>query len=67
MRLKINDPVDAQGKIRPIADTDYVGQPVVAHIVALECGMYVFHGVECVHCDSLSDAMGYIEQVRKMG
>ena len=65
MRLSIREPVDGAGKIRPVADNDYVGQPVVAHIAAMECGMYVFHGDQCVHCDSLSEAMGYIERLRQ--
>ena len=64
MRLRTEDPVDGQGKIRPVRDTDYVGQPVVAHIVEMPCGFYVFHGEQCVHRDSHTEAMGYVERIR---
>lgn len=64
MRLAIREPIDGQGRIRPVADNDYIGQPVVAHMVTMECGIYIFHGDQCEHFDSLSEAMGYVERLR---
>ena len=63
--LRIEDPVDAHGKIRPIADKRMVNHPVVAYIIALEDGMYVSIDHEMVRRESLSEAMGYIENKRR--
>ena len=65
MRLKTLDPIDKHGKIRPIADDDYVGTPVVAYIIWLEDGFFVSMDHAMAFRESLGDAMGYIERKRK--
>ena len=66
MRLETLDPIDKHGKIRPIADTDFVGRPVVAYIIWLEDGFFVSMDHVMAFRESLGDAMGYIERKRKM-
>jgi len=65
MRLKTLDPIDTGGKIRPVADTEFVGTPVVAYVIWLEDGFYVSMDHAMVFRESLGDAMGYIERKRK--
>ena len=64
MKLKMLDPIDAEGKIKPVADTEYVGQPVVAYLIELVDGFYVSMNHTIAKRGSLTEAMGYIERVR---
>ena len=64
-RLRMEDPIDTNGKIRPIADLQMTGHPVVAYIIYLEDGFYVSMEHAMVKRESLSESMGYIE--RKVG
>lgn len=65
MRLRIEDPIDKAGKIRPIADTEFVGEPVVAYVIFLDDGFYVSMDHTMFRRNSLGEALGYIEQKRK--
>lgn len=62
MRLRTLDPIDKNGRIRPVADTKMVGHPVVAYIIWLEDGFWVSRNHAIVKRESLSEAMGYIER-----
>ncbi len=67
MRLTTRDPIDKHGKITPVCDVEYVGQPVVAYIITLEDGFYVSMNHTMVKRESWTEAMGYVERVRKAG
>lgn len=63
--LRIEAPIDASGKIRPVSDKRMVNLPVVAYIIELEDGIYVSIDHTMVRRESLTEAMGYIENRRR--
>ena len=63
--MKLLEPIDKDGKIRPVADPEYVGHPVVAYIASMYDGHYLFFKDQCVRRDSVTDALAYIEKVRR--
>lgn len=63
--MKLLEPVDKAGKIRPIADPEYVGVPVVAYIASLEDGHYCFYKDQCVRRDNISECISYVERQRR--
>ena len=65
--MKLLDPIDKEGKIRPVADPEYVGHPVVAYVTSLFDGHYVFMKDQCVRRDSITEALGYVDNVRRRG
>lgn len=59
--IVIKVPVDRFGRIRPVADNDYVGSPVIGYTIRMEDGFYAITGRDdCVHRDSLDEAASYI-------
>lgn len=62
--MKLLKPIDKNGKIRPISDPEYVGHPVVAYLVTLEDGHYVFYKDQCIRRDNISECISYVERQR---
>jgi hypothetical protein len=59
--IKIDSPVDRYGRIRPVIDTDYVGQPVVGYVVRMEDGFYaIADRDDCRREESITDAASYV-------
>jgi len=67
MKLKLRDPIDAGGKIKPVADTEFVGQPVVAYLIELVDGYYVSMNHTMAKRGSFTEAMTWIENQRTRG
>lgn len=62
MEMEIGKPVDRHGKLRPVVHPEYVGHPVVGHIVYLPCGLYALVGQDCRRFETETEAVAYLER-----
>jgi len=57
------EPADRNGRIIPIRDNDYVGRPIIGHVVRMDDGIYSFTDRdECVKHDTENKAIEFIER-----
>jgi hypothetical protein len=59
--IRMGEAKDAQGRIVPIHDDAFVGQPVIGMLIGMEDGVYaITDRDECTKFDSRELAIGFI-------
>ncbi len=63
MSITKAEPVDRYGRIVPIRAEEYVGRPVIGHVIRMEDGFYAVTAAdECQHFESQNNAIAFVER-----
>jgi len=57
LEMKLGDPIDTKGKVRPVVDHRYAGNITAAYVVEMEDGFFTFMAETAVKTDSIGAAM----------
>jgi hypothetical protein len=61
--MTVAEPEDRYGRIMPVKDDTYVGQPVVGYVIRMEDGFFAITARdECVKYKSKSEAVEAVEK-----
>lgn len=62
MSMKVGEPLDGKGKVKPLVDTRYTGDITAAFVVEMEDGFYTFMADTGFRCDSFGEAVSQAER-----